>query len=285
MVINYILKKVYDFKNSSRRLFYAIFDKPRQWFVILLGVCILFIGSFFASKDSGWLKGFGLISIGIGGSVLASGLVVNILSRIPREVEGELLIQTGIVFVGDRRAFIKEYHVADQEGWDAWIRQTPRGGRLIIIGKEHRFWFGESGASIKSVLKKRIETNFVFLGDEEQVQQYHQNFMVRFNERVGKQSESTKYLKCWKYVPDENHKDVDDFGFYWNGCVLLVKMYLHDTRKEYCPIIGFATPGTSHKFNIEDFEDPAILILSNASALIRCSLSLNYIWTNKLQLI
>lgn len=282
MDINYTLKKIYDFKNLSRRLFYAIFDKPRQWFVVFLGVCILFIGSFFASKDSGWLKGFGLISIGIGGSVLASGLVVNILSRIPREAEGELFIQTGIAFVGDRDAFNEEYHVGNQKGWDAWIRQTPRGGHLIISGKEQRYWLEKSLPAVQSVLQKHIQTNFVFLGDEEQVQKYRQNFMLRFDEKVGDQPELTKHLKCWKYVPDESHKDVDDFGFYWNGSVLLVKMYLHDIPKEYCPIIGFKIPGTvSIKFNIEDFHEPATLILSHASALKKCVESLNHIWAEK----
>lgn len=264
-----ILKFIYNFKNSSRRLFSAIFYKPGQWFVIILGTFIIIIG---CKIDSELLSP---IVIAIGGSVFASGLVVKILSRIPRDAEEERLVQTGIIFIGDRDSFDKEYHVGNQKGWDAWIRQTPRGGHLIIIGKEHRFWIQKSWADISSVLKKGIETNFVFLGNETQVIKSHISFTNNLEN-------SPVQLKCWKYVPDGSHEDVDDFGFYWNGRVLLVKMYLHNIDKEYCPIIGFKIPGTvGTKFNIEDFHEPATLILSHAKALVKCAESLNHIWTIK----
>lgn len=275
-----ILRIIYHVKNSSRRLFSAIFYRQAQLYAILLGMSIIVIGAILQNRDSELLRSMGSILIGIGGSVFASGLVVKILSRIPRNPEEERLIQTGTIFIGDRLAFNEQYQPWNQKGWNAWIKQTPRGGHLIISGKEQRYWLEESWPAVRSVLQKHIETNFIFLGLEEQVKQYHQHFMGRFNQKDGDQHELTKYLKCWKYVPYESHKDVDDFGFYWNGRVLLVKMYLHDTKKENCPIIGFATPGVSPKFNIEDF-DTTILNLSNSSALIRCAWSLNHIWSNK----
>jgi hypothetical protein len=110
-------------------------------------------------------EGFMTAVIGVGASILAAGLVVKILNRDTQP----LIADTGVAFVGSRSSYEASCRPAtSQSAWDEWIRRTPRGGDLIVVGKKNFQWVDKSWPAVVHVIKRGIQVRFVFMGETEE---------------------------------------------------------------------------------------------------------------------
>jgi len=183
-----------------------------------------------------------VIFVSVGTSVIAAGIVFRVVQK--RDRFHESLEKAGVLFVGDRNAFDEVI------GWDNWILETHRCSELIIIGKDQIKWAEDSAAALGTVLSRGINVTFIFQG--EQCDQRLDAFWRKLteqdtSERFAQWRKNGKLKLCKKQDPNP------DYGYYWNGNKLIVKLYFRVPEKREAPFIVFNTSFASGKFDDADF--------------------------------
>ncbi len=149
-----------------------------------------------------------------------------------------------MLFVGDRNAFDEAI------GWDNWINETHRCSNLIIIGKDQIKWAEESAQAISSVLSRNIDVTFIFQGTscDESLQKFWAELEQKDTGRKFVEWRKNEKLKLCT-----NKGQNGDYGYYWNGEKLIVKLYFEVENKRQAPLIVFNVRFASGKFNDSDF--------------------------------
>jgi len=183
-----------------------------------------------------------LVLISIGTAIAAAGIVFRITQK--KDIFQESLEKAGVIFVGDRAAF------DEVVGWDNWIKETHRCSDLIIIGKDQIKWAEESAEAISSVLSRKIDVKFIFQGDH--CDKSLQDFWTELeqNDADGKFAE---WRKSGRLKLCTNKGANGDYGYYWNGERLIVKLYFEVENKRQAPLIVFNVRFASGKFDQADF--------------------------------
>jgi hypothetical protein len=183
-----------------------------------------------------------LVLISVGTSIVAAGIIYRITRK--RDIFQESLEKAGVLFVGDREAFDEVI------GWDDWINQTHRCSNLIIIGKDQIKWAEESAEAISSVLSRNIDVTFIFQGAQSD------ESLRKFWTELEQKDTGGKFIQ-WrrngKLQLRTNRGQNGDYGYYWNGEKLIVKLYFEVENKRQAPLIVFNVRFASGKFNHADF--------------------------------
>lgn len=264
MKVLFWISQIRDF---SRRVLDLFFDDWHGQALVFI-ISIVFIGlagSIVNSTDNPlWHN----IFLAVGCSVLASALVVRVLkerNNLPNVRE------SGVCFVGDRSYFDRAI------GWDNWINQTSRGGEIIIVGKKNENWVKLSCEALIKAVDRDIPIRFVFTGSSEEIEKN----VVVFRDNIAKarltdeQKERFSKIDLYEYPTGS---DTPEFGFYWNGRSLVVKMYFQAVQNVEAPLIAFDTIYASQRFDVRDFTDYVkALPFKQTAVLTRVAVSLKSI--------
>jgi len=195
-----------------------------------------------AGAQYSWRKVIALVLISVGTSIIGAGIILRITRK--RNSLQESLEKAGVLFVGDRNAFDEAI------GWDNWINETHRCSNLIIIGKDQIKWAEESAQAISSVLSRNIDVTFIFQGTscDESLQKFWAELEQKDTGRKFVEWRKNEKLKLCT-----NKGQNGDYGYYWNGEKLIVKLYFEVENKRQAPLIVFNVRFASGKFNDSDF--------------------------------
>lgn len=254
-----IVRKTMAVLSLGRRSVNRLLIVFSDWFgTDKVQMSILFAGSLliglgvlcevFATEDTDkgkkyfWLKVFSVVLVSVGTSIAATGMIFRIAQQ--KDKYQQSLQKAGVLFVGDRNA------LDEVIGWDNWIRETHRCAELIIIGKDQAKWAEESAAALGTVLSRDIQVTFIFQGKE------CEQRLEKFWNQLTKQDMSGKFVE-WRQkdrlkLCKNSDPDVD-FGYYWNGKKLIVKIYFKVPEKREAPFIVFDVSFASGKFDDADF--------------------------------
>jgi uncharacterized membrane protein len=183
-----------------------------------------------------------LVLISIGTSIAAAGIIFRVTQR--KDIFQDSLEKAGVIFVGDRAAFDEVI------GWDNWLKQTHRCSNLIIIGKDQIKWAEESAEAISSVLSRNIDVKFIFQG--EKCNESLEKFWTELAQKDAG-GKFTNWRKDQKLKLCVNTGANGDYGYYWNGERLIVKLYFEVEKKIQAPLIVFNVRFASGTFNVADF--------------------------------
>jgi hypothetical protein len=121
---------------------------------------------------------------------------------------------------------------------------------LIIVGKDQIKWAELSAEAISRVLSRDIEVAFIFQG-----RKCDQSLHDFWNEL--KQKDPGGRFDGWRKggrLKLLTNKEQDgNYGYYWNGEKLVVKLYFEVENKVQAPLIVFDVRFASGKFNHTDF--------------------------------
>jgi hypothetical protein len=250
----------------ERIIKYFFLERPGQKKAFFIGLIMIGL-SYFLKKYSFFDKLF----LSIGCSIIASALIVRLLES--REESLKNFAATGIRFVGDREYFDREIK------WDKWIRSTNRAGKIIIIGKKNTKWITNSYNSLQSVLKRGIEINFLFMGTKEEIVKNYKVFYRLIKQYIPNYNNYRELIKCYYFLTSDSF---GDFGFYWNGNQLIVKLYLALVDNVEAPMIVFDTSFATPQFDILDFTQYIdALPFSEPKILSKIAIGFDSIWDKK----
>lgn len=189
-----------------------------------------------------WRKIIALVLVSVGTSIIGAGVILRITRK--RNNLQESLEKAGVLFVGDRNAFDEVI------GWDNWINETHRCSDLIIIGKDQIKWAEESAEALSRVLLRDIDVSFIFQGEQcdDSLQKFWNE--VKQKDPGGRFFEWRKRDKLKLLT---NREQDGNYGYYWNGAKLIVKLYFEVERKIQAPLIVFDVRFASGKFDHADF--------------------------------
>jgi uncharacterized membrane protein len=183
-----------------------------------------------------------LVFISVGTAIAAAGIIYRVTQK--KDIFQECLEKAGVIFVGDRAAFDEVI------GWDNWIKETHRCSDLIIIGKDQIKWAEESAEAISSVLSRNIVVTFIFQGP--QCDESLRNFWNELEKNdAGQKFVSWRQSEKLRLLTNKNQNG--DYGYYWNGERLIVKLYFEVENKRQAPLIVFNVRFASGKFDQADF--------------------------------
>jgi uncharacterized membrane protein len=183
-----------------------------------------------------------LILISIGTSILGAGIILKVTQA--RSNLQASLQNAGVVFVGDRVAFDEVI------GWDNWIRDTHRCSELIIIGKDQFKWAEESAEALGALLTRGVQASFIFQGT-----QCNDSLQRFWNELKQKDAggKFDRWRRDGKLLLYTNSQTDGNYGYYWNGTNLIVKLYFEVEQKIQAPLIVFDVRFAAGKFDYADF--------------------------------
>lgn len=235
----------------------------RAGIVIVLGLLSIVAGVAFAIYsthqklpiDQQYYLAWAGAMIGVGGSLWASFIAVFVLDwgtgelldrvRMALNINNAKLTtdNANVLFVGDRNEFKAEY-LHRKEGWDDWIRETPKNGEIIICGRQNRFWFSDSHYALKSAIERQVTIRVFFFGDHNTVN----NDYVGLKKIDEANSRILSKCECYRYSKEFSDRN-SPTGFYWNGTTLIVKAYLPGIEKPDDPLIVFRLPKAQIQFD------------------------------------
>jgi hypothetical protein len=227
--------------NRVLTVFHEWFGSDRvQTSVILVGIICICAAVVFEVVVP-WTFG-SLVFVSVGTSIVATGIVFRVTQK--KDIFQDAVQKAGVLFVGDRNAFNEVI------GWDRWIVETRRCAELIIIGKDQIKWAEDSAAAIASVLARNVEVTFIFQGDqcEQRLSAFWDALKGQDTNGQFMQWRSSARLKLCKYRDEDG-----DYGYYWNGEKLIVKLYFDVANKRDAPFIVFNVSFAAGKFDDEDF--------------------------------
>lgn len=240
---------------------------------LFFGIAVAAIGAvLFACRGAAETPGgklacdiLGAFLTSLGASIVAAALVETYFEH--RNPIEKHIRDTGIRFIGDRKLFDAVRMRGNRLGWDAWIQETR--GQLLVVGRQNGHWI-DSADSLKSLLDREGTIEFVFMGSQDDVGKWIDDFQRKWMEKFGGQFPSPDKVQLRACIAGT----VPDSGYYWNGRELLVKVYVPGQPKPDCPIIGFDASGAGGSFDIADF-DPDKVPYQQAQALIQAANGLN----------
>ena len=194
------------------------------------------------NAKSSWYRVVSLVLISVGTSIVAAGIILRVTRK--GNTFQESLEKAGVLFVGDRAAFDEVI------GWDTWITETHRCSNLIIIGKDQIKWAEDSADAISGALSRGIEVMFIFQGPQ------CEDSLQKFWAELEQKDTGGKFVEWRKKTSLKlctNKGQNGDYGYYWNGERLIVKLYFEVENKRQAPLIVFNVGFASGRFDQADF--------------------------------